>query len=97
MAAQFHCDAGRIRAESINYVRGALGLRVPGSRNEELSALENFALVLAMIPGIEQWDSNEKQLTERIIHAKATNDEARYLRLMQKHARLRAGMIALGS
>ena len=97
MARDFGGDAGKIRAESIKFVRGALGIRIQGWRIEELRALENFALVLAMIPGIKQWNSNEKQMVERIIRAKGRNDEAKYLHLMQKHARLRAGMIMLGS
>ncbi len=78
-------------------VKRAFSLRTDRWREAELNALENFALVLAMIPGIDRWSADEKQSAAQIIRAKANSDEARYLRLMQRHTKLRAGIIALGS
>jgi hypothetical protein len=95
MAREFDGDAQRIRTHSINFVERALGLRTR-DWPQTGSALENLALVLAMIP-IDRWESADKQLAARIIQAKGSRDEALYLKLMQKHSPLRAEMIRLGS
>jgi len=42
-----------------------------------------------MMP-IESWEPADRQLAARIIRAKGSGDEALYLKLMQKHSRLRA-------
>src|SRR5437588_10810128 len=97
MAQDFNGEVGKIRSASGQFVKRALALRTDRWREPELNALENLALVLAMIPGVERWSADEKQLTAQIIRAKARTDEARYLRLMQRHTKLRAGVIALGS
>jgi hypothetical protein len=60
-------------------------------------ALGNLALVLAIIPGIEEWSPGEKDLAARIIKAKVGGDEALYLRLMQKHEPLRQELLRLGT
>jgi hypothetical protein len=96
MARKFGGDAQEARRASVKFVKRVLGLGDQWA-GAELRALENLALVLAMIPGIEQWNEREKELASRIIHAKASSREALYLRLMQTHAKLRAGLIALGS
>lgn len=96
MAREFGGDAQQIRAHSVAFVERTLGLRSRDWPAAELSALENLALVLAMIP-LDRWEIAEKQLAARIIRAKAGRDEALYLKLMQKHSPLRAEMIRLGS
>ena len=97
MAARFGGDAKRIRAASVEKVARALGIRLREWREVELSALSDFAVVLDLIPDLNRWSDSEKQAVLRIIQAKAGADEARYLNLMQKHGRLRAAMIKLGS
>jgi hypothetical protein len=97
MSQDFNSEAARIRAASVKFVKRVLSLRTDRWREAELNALENLALGLAMIPGVERWSADEKQLAEQLIRAKAKGDEAHYLRLMQRHAKLRAGIIALGS
>ena len=74
-----------------------LGIRVTAWRDIELSALSDFALVLGLIPDLNRWNESERQALVRIIQAKASADETRYLKLMQEHARLRREMIKLGS
>jgi hypothetical protein len=96
MAREFGGDAQKIRAHSVDFVVRTLGLRSQNWSEAELSALENLALVLAMIP-LDRWEIAEKQLAARIIRAKAGRDEALYLRLMQEHSPLRAEMIRMGS
>jgi len=97
MSQEFNSEGARIRADSVKLVKRALGLRSDRWREGELNALENLALVLAMIRGIERWSADEKQLAAQILRAKGRGDEARYLRLIQQHTKLRAGIIELGS
>ena len=60
-------------------------------------ALSELALVLALIPELGHWSAADKGDLIRIIQAKAGADESKYLRSMQRHHRLRAEMIRLGS
>ena len=96
MAAEFNGDANRIRAWSVQSVKQALGLRTTEWNNAELKALDDLALVLALIPGLSEWNKPEKAQAVSVIRAKAGPDEAKYLKLMQKHQRLRTEMIRLG-
>ena len=97
MAREFKGDPQKIRTQSVEFVKRGLKLRTNQWREAEMGALDNLALVLAMAPGIERWSLREKELAARIIQAKASRDEALYLKLMQKHKRLRAAAIGLGS
>jgi hypothetical protein len=96
MAGEFDGDAQSIREHSVDFVVRALGLRIRDWSEGERMALGNFALLLAMMP-IESWHASDRQTAARIIQAKGRDDEALYLKLMQKHSRLRAAMIRLGS
>jgi hypothetical protein len=96
MAREFNGDAQKIRAHSAEVVERALGLQTNDWPEAERDAFENIALVLAMIP-IGAWKAEQRQLAARIIRAKASRDEALYLKLMQKHSRFRAAMIRLGN
>jgi hypothetical protein len=97
MVRDFDGDARTMRMESTAFVEHALNLRLRTWASAERSALENLALVLATIPGIEQWNAEEKQLAAMIVRAKAGRDEAVYLTRMQRHSRLREGLIRLGA
>jgi len=97
MAKEFAGDAARIRSESVKTVTRALGILMTDWKQSELRALNDLALVLALIPDLGRWSAEEKRDVMRIVRAKASADEARYLRLMQKHRRLRQTVIKLGS
>jgi len=57
----------------------------------------NFAAVLSLIPDLQRWSVGEKELLSRIVRAKAGPEETTYLKLMQRHGRLREQIIRLGS
>jgi hypothetical protein len=97
MAKEFSGDAARIRSESVKRVTRALGVRTRDWKPAELTALSDLALVLALIPDLSEWSADEKRDVVRIIHARAGADESRYLRLLQKHSRLRGEIIRIGS
>jgi len=56
-----------------------------------------FAAVLSLLPDLKRWTDAEKKLLSRIVRAKAHAEEITYLKLMQRHERLRREMIKLGS
>ena len=97
MGAEFDGEAERIRADSLKAVVTALNIRAAGLRKMESSVLSDFALPLAMISDLNRWADPEKQAVVQIIRAKSGADEVRYLKLLQKHSRLRAELIKLGS
>lgn len=97
MAARFGGDAQKIRVASVEKVARTLGVSLREWGEVELSALSDFAVVLELIPDLNRWSDSERQSMVGIIQAKTGAYEARYLKLMQRHPRLRAAMIKLGS
>lgn len=97
MATSFDGDANKIRNASVEFIKDALGLDSNGWSAAELQALDDLALVLAMIPELSAWTSEEKAQAIAAIRSKAAPDEARYLHLLQRHTKLRAAIIELGS
>ncbi len=97
MAAKFKGDAERIRDAAVQSLAEALGIRARKWRETELTALRDFAVLSSMFRDIDEWTTGEKRQLVEIIQAKASRDEARYLKLMQQHARLRREIIGLGS
>lgn len=97
MARDFAGNSTKMRDYSSQLINRTLDLKAESWSEDQRSALENLALVLAMIPGIEKWSSSEKVLAARIIRAKAGADEALYLKLMQRHRPLREALVEFGS
>jgi hypothetical protein len=97
MATSAGGDAQRLRKASEAFVARALGVQVEKCKEPERVAFKNLSLVLALIPGLSRWTVDEKSKLISIIRAKAGADEARYLRLLQEHPKLRAEIIKLGS
>jgi hypothetical protein len=58
---------------------------------------DGWDAVLRLIPNWSGWSKQEQLSVSGIVAAKRADCEAKYLRLMQRHARLRAAVIALGS
>jgi hypothetical protein len=71
-------------------------IRKIGFRAQRQNA-KDFAAVLSLIPDLNSWTANEKKLLSRIVRAKADPEETGYLKLMQRHHRLREAIIRLGS
>jgi len=97
MAAKFGGEAERLRNESVKTVARTLKTDPARWDSDELTALRDFAVVLSLVPDLARWSTVEKQRLVQIIQAKAGKDEARYLKLMQNHQRLRQEIIRLGS
>jgi hypothetical protein len=97
MAQQHGGDSERARRESTETVSAALDIHAARWNDDERRALENLSLLFALLPNLARWTKDEKELLVRIIRAKAGADESKYVRLLQKHERLRREMIRLGS
>ncbi|MEO7970533.1 MAG: hypothetical protein ABI698_04480 [bacterium] len=97
MAAKFKGNAERMRDASVKSLTEALGIRTRSWRETELTALRDFAVLSSMFRDIDEWTTGEKQQLVEIIQAKASRAEARYLKRMQRHERLRREIIGLGS
>lgn len=97
MAARYGGDAERFRGEAVRELNRILGLDLRDWREAKLSTWSDFAVTVSLVEGLQRWGQDEKQALVKIIRAKAASDESSYLKLMQKHARLRKAMIKLGS
>jgi len=86
-----------MRSGSVKAVARTLKTDTARWNDDQLTALRDFAVVLSLVPDLGGWSTVEKQQLIQIIQAKAGKNEARYLKLMQKHARLRKKIIRLGS
>ena len=97
MAREFGGGAEKIRRASEASVARALGVNPRRWSREEREAFAGFALVLGLVPDLPRWKRDEKQALVEVVRAKAGPRESRYLHLLQRHARLRAAVIRLGS
>lgn len=97
MAGRAGGDAVKLRREAVERVARLLGVRVKDWKEAERRAFEDLALVLALIPDLARWTEDEKKMAARIIRAKAGADESRYVRLLQRHSKLRDAVIKIGS
>jgi hypothetical protein len=97
MAADFDGDAAKMRHAATRRLSKTLGVKLDNWNIQQRWAFDNFAVALSLVPDIERWTPNEKQLLVAIIRAKASPSETRYLRLMQLHGRLREELLQLGS
>jgi hypothetical protein len=50
-----------------------------------------------LIPELSSWSASEKEAVRETIRAKSGTNEMRYLRLLQRHDRLREALLKLGS
>jgi hypothetical protein len=97
MAHQFGGDAARIRRASEKRVAALLGLANPSAASLKRRVFSDLALVLDLVPELSRWPRAERDAVGDIVRAKSGPSERRYLRLLQKHARLCRALLRLGS
>jgi hypothetical protein len=97
MARKFNGYSQKIRKASAAAVSRILKIETSGWTPGEHRSLENWSLVLALIPGLARWSSEEKDRVVKIIRAKSDLSETPYLRQTQNHLRLRNALLHLGS
>jgi hypothetical protein len=97
MAREFQGDSGRMRKESVHSVARILSIDTSQWTAPERATFENFAVLLALVPGIQSWRRDEKDALVRIIRSKSKADEMLYLHLTQQQERLREALLKFGS
>jgi hypothetical protein len=96
MAKKYQGDFEKMKVDTVQRVAGVLGVDVSRWSAAEVSTLGDFAVWLTLVPDFGKWAVDEKQQLIKIVKAKNSGDETMYLKLMQKHHRLREAMIRLG-
>jgi hypothetical protein len=103
MLREFNGDSHKIRQASTAAITRALKIKIKIKINParwtpaQQQALENWSLVLALIPDLARWKPEEKRQLVKLIHSKSATNEISYLRQTQHHARLREELLRLGS
>ena len=97
MARDFDGDSQRMRRDTVAQVSRVLQINSSRWSPAERQALENWSLVMALVPSLSHWSPRERQHAIKVIRAEAGPNEMRYLRLTQRHPRLRQELMRLGS
>jgi len=97
MAAKFKGDPETMRRKTSEWLARELVVDVERWSALEQAAFADFAVVLALLPEIKRWSVGEKRRVAEIIRAKVGASEMEYLRLMQRHERLKRQILLLGS
>jgi hypothetical protein len=96
MAREFAGDADRMRAQTRRALERTLRVSTSTWSLIEKTAFENFALLFTPAE-LRAWAQKEKEDLLKIVRAKTKPDEMVYLRLTQRHSRLRGALLTLGS
>jgi uncharacterized protein (DUF2132 family) len=96
MAATSGGDAEKFKSEAFKELLDVIGMRAD-TWPQGSSALHDFTAALSLVTDLRGWSDAEKRALAKVIHAKAGLDESNYLKLLQKHTRLRQTIIDLGS
>jgi hypothetical protein len=97
MARDFDGDSNKLRQSSLAEVTQSINLNRSRWTSAQNRALEDWPLVLALIPDLARWTTAEKHQLIKIIRAKSAPSELPYLRQTQRHLRLREALLRLGS
>jgi hypothetical protein len=96
MAAKHRGNAEEFRLAAVKRLTRELRRLSEDFGQTGSAALNDFAVALSLVEDLREWSDAEKRALAQVIRAKATSDESRYLKLMQRHARLRSTLIKLG-
>lgn len=96
-AEAFNGNSEKMRYVATKQLARALRIDPAKLTASEQAVFKDLSLVLSLVPDLNRWSTEEKQNVVAIIHAKASRAESQYLRLLQKHARLRKALIRIGS
>jgi len=97
MARDFDGNAQKIRQASTTVVARALNINLSRCTPVERQCLDDWSLLLALIPSLTRWTRDEKIQLAKIIRAKSGPDEMFYLHQTQRHQHLRRELLRIGS
>ncbi|HSB26284.1 MAG TPA: hypothetical protein VLE19_00450 [Pyrinomonadaceae bacterium] len=90
MAREFKGNVNLMRSHGLALAAKTLGL-------EGKSDIGDIAVILLLLDNLQAWSKEDLCLLRNIIETKRTGLESKYLRLLQKHVRLRDELIKIGS
>jgi hypothetical protein len=93
LASHYGGDADRMRKEAVDVAARELNVAAEQWSDKQVNDL---AVSLSLIPDLGKWTDTEKLLLLKIVQAKTDADESEYLKLMQRHDRLRTAIVELG-
>jgi hypothetical protein len=97
MARDFGGDAEAMRKAAVARLARNLNAKPDKAKAQDQAAFADFATVRSLVPDLPRWSSDDKDALRAIIAAKVGRSELRCMRLLQKHALLRAAILKLGS
>jgi len=97
MSVHFQGNSQRFRKVAGAWLSHVLGVSTVSWSPLQRTNFENFAVVLSLVPDLPLWREGDKRALLRIIVSKSAAYEMPYLRLSQKHPRLREALLKLGS
>ncbi len=97
MAREFGGDVARMRKLCTEKIARQLNAEPEQMSANQQKAFADFAMAVSLDPALSRWSPEEKAGVLDVIAAKAGKMEQRYMRLLQKHQRLRKAILRLGS
>jgi hypothetical protein len=97
MAQEFGGSLPAMREASAAEVSRALGVKINRWTGVERRSLEEWSLVLSLIPKIGDWSAADKRQIIEIVRSQSGPHEMHYLHLTQHHEQLRRELLRLGS
>jgi hypothetical protein len=97
MSEKFQGRSQRFRRAAAAWLSRVLGESTASWSPLERTNFENFGITLSLVPRVASWSAADKRGLVRIIRAKSAANEMLFLRLTQKHSRLRQALLKLGS
>jgi hypothetical protein len=96
IGSRFKGDRAYAQAAALKRVRAALDVGEEARWSDgERHTFSVLSPLIAMIPDLDRWPRREKRGCVAIMRAKGADDEARYFRLLCRHARLRAAFASV--
>jgi hypothetical protein len=96
IARRFRGDRRAAARAAVTRVVQALGVR--RRRHwppDERRAFDQLSLPIALIPDLDRWPAADRRRLVQVLRAKGGSSEARYVRLLGGHGRLRRSLVAL--
>ncbi len=96
IARRFHGDRrAAAQAASVAVAAAVGGERRRHWPRDERHAFEQLSLLIALIPDLARWPAGDRRRLVQVLRAKGGPSEARYVRLLDGHHRLRRSLEAL--
>jgi hypothetical protein len=97
MRRKYDGDPRKLREAASKFVSHALAVDIDKWEPLQKKAFTDWATVLHLVPDLRSWTAVEKSLLADTIRAKPARNEMSFMRLSQRHPRLRRALLRLGS